>query len=143
MNFQKITRASVPRVRALHARDRRDVRAVSRVAGSNVVSLVVSLARVTGETLGNFVGKKVLVVGEVKPMDENTATVTMADSKVITVKLASGGSFNSKYVEFEATVDGPTEVTESNRVEFGDDFDQFSYGELCKLINGKAKEMFF
>ena len=76
-------------------------------------------------------------------MDENTATVTMADSKVITVKLASGGSFNSKYVEFEATVDGPTEVTESNRVEFGDDFDQFSYGELCKLINGKAKEMFF
>ena len=109
--------------------------------------------RVTGETLGNFVGKKVLVVGEVKPMDENTATVTMADSKVITVKLASGGSFNSKYVEFEATVDGPTEVTESNRVdsevtesnrvEFGDDFDQFSYGELCKLINGKAKEMFF
>ena len=99
--------------------------------------------RVTGETLGNFVGKKVLVVGEVKPMDENTATVTMTDSKVITVKLASGGTFNSKYVEFEATVDGPTEVTESNRVEFGDDFDQYSYGELCKLINGKAKEMFF
>jgi len=99
--------------------------------------------RVTGETLGNFVGKKVLVVGEVRPVDENTATVTMADSKVITVKLASGGTFNSKFVEFEATVDGPTEVTESNRVEFGDDFDQYSYGELCKLINGKAREMFF
>jgi replication factor A3 len=28
-------------------------------------------------------------------------------------------------------------------VEFGDDFDQYSYGELCKLINGKSKELFY
>ena len=30
-----------------------------------------------------------------------------------------------------------------SRVEFGDDFDQYSYGELCKLINGKSKELFY
>ena len=99
--------------------------------------------RDSGEALVNFIGKTVLVVGEVTPRDANSATVKTADDKMITVNLAGAGAFGSKYVEFEATVDGADCVTECSRVEFGDDFDQYSYGELCKLINGKSKELFY
>ena len=99
--------------------------------------------RVNGEALVNFIGKTVLVVGEVTPRDANSATVKTADDKMITVNLAGAGAFGSKYVDFVATVDGAECVTECSRVEFGDDFDQYSYGELCKLINGKSKELFY
>jgi len=99
--------------------------------------------RVNGELLGQFLGKKVLVVGEVTPIDGGRATIKTVDDKMITITLADGASFGSKFVEFEATVDGPTAVTECSRVEFGDDFDVFSYGELVKLMNGKSKDLFF
>ena len=90
-----------------------------------------------------FQGKKVLVVGEVAPVDAQRATLKTTDDKTITVTLAEGGEFKSKYIEFEATVDGPMSVTECSRVEFGDDFDTFSYGELVKLINTKSRDLFY
>lgn len=100
--------------------------------------------RVTGQALEKFIGKKVLVVGEISPVDATKATIKTADERVITVNLAGDGSFKTKFVEFEATVDSADAVTESSRVEFGDDFDQYSYGELCKLIHADTtKEMFY
>jgi|Transcript_4339 replication factor A3 len=99
--------------------------------------------RVNGELLGNFIGKKVLLVGEVTPVDGVKATLKTGDDKMITVNLSGDGSFASKFVEFEGSVDSADTITESSRAEFGNDFDMYTYNELTKQISGKSRDLFY
>jgi len=99
--------------------------------------------RVNGETLRMFVGKKVLLVGEVSSANGSTATLRTADDTLITVNLSGDAKFSCKFVEFEGSVDSADTITESSRAEFGDHFDMFTYNELTKQIAGKARPLFY
>ena len=99
--------------------------------------------RVNGELMGRFVGKKVLLVGKNEGSDGSTMTVRTPDEKTVTVQLAPGSPAPATaFVEFEGIVDGAAAMTETSHVDFGDNFDMYTYNELTKEANGRNQALF-
>ena len=99
--------------------------------------------RVNGELMGRFIGKKVLLVGKNEGTDGSTMTVRTPDEKTVTVQLAAGSPAPATaYVEFERIVDGAGAMTETSHVDFGDNFDMYTYNELTKEANGRSQALF-
>jgi len=99
--------------------------------------------RVNGELMGRFIGKKVLLVGKDEGTDGSTMTVRTPDEKTVTVQLAAGSPAPATaYVEFEGIVDSAGAMTETSHVDFGDNFDMYTYNELTKEANGRSQALF-
>ena len=95
--------------------------------------------RVNGELMARFVGKKVLLVGRAEASDGSTMTVKTSDDKMVTVALAPGAAAPAtQFVEFEGMVEGVDKLTEVAHVDFGNEFDMYTYNELAKEANGKS-----
>ena len=86
--------------------------------------------------MARFVGKKVLLVGRAEASDGSTMTVKTSDDKMVTVALAT------QFVEFEGMVEGVDKLTEVAHVDFGNEFDMYTYNELAKEANGKSAALF-
>jgi len=99
--------------------------------------------RVNGELMSRFIGKKVLLVGRTESIDGASATVRTPDDKTVTVHLAPGSPAPATaFVEFEGIVDAADQLKETTHVDFGDDFDMYTYNELTKESNGRSADLF-
>ena len=99
--------------------------------------------RVNGELMARFVGKKVLLVGKAESTDGATMTLRTSDDKTVTVSLAPGAATPATtFVEFEGMVDAADRLTESAHVDFGNEFDMYTYNELAKESNGRSAALF-
>ena len=99
--------------------------------------------RVNGELMARFVGKKVLLVGKTETSDGSTMTVKTSDDKMVTVSLLAGAAAPAtSFVEFEGMVDAADMLTETNHVDFGNEFDMYTYNELAKEANGRSAALF-
>jgi len=99
--------------------------------------------RVNGELMARFVGKKVLLVGKTESTDGATMTLRTSDDKTVTVALAPGAAAPATtFVEFEGMVDAADRLTESAHVDFGNEFDMYTYNELAKESNGRSAALF-
>jgi replication factor A3 len=99
--------------------------------------------RVNGELMARFVGKKVLLVGKTESTDGSTITLRTPDDKTVTVRLAPGTAAPAAtFVEFEGMVDAADQLTESSHVDFGNEFDMYTYNELTKESNGRSAALF-
>lgn len=78
-----------------------------------------------------------LLVGKNEGSDGSTVTLRTPDDKTVRVQLAGGPAPATAYVEFEGMVDGPEAVTEISHVDFGNEFDMFTYNELTKVKPGR------
>ena len=45
-------------------------------------------------------------------------------------------------MEFEGIVDAAAAMTETSHVDFGDNFDMYTYNELTKEANGRSQALF-
>ena len=99
--------------------------------------------RVNGELMSRFSGKKVLLVGKVEGSDGSSLNLRTPDDKMVRVQLAPGSpSPATAYVEFEGMVEGPDALTETSHVDFGNEFDMYTYNELTKEANGRSQSLF-
>jgi replication factor A3 len=100
--------------------------------------------RVNGELMTRYVGKKVLLVGKNEGSDGSSVTLKTADDKTVRVQLAPGSpAITTAFVEFEGMVESADVLTEVSHVEFGNEFDLYTYNELTKESNGKSNVLFF
>ena len=99
--------------------------------------------RVNGELMARFIGKKVLLVGKTESTDGATMTVRTPDDKTVVVQLAPGAPApTTTFVEFEGMVDAEDRLTETSHVDFGNEFDMYTYNELAKESNGRSSALF-
>ena len=100
--------------------------------------------RVNGELMTRFVGKKVLLVGKNEGSDGSSVNLRTPDDKMVRVQLAPGSpAITTAFVEFEGMVDSADTMTETSHVDFGDEFDLYTYNELTKEANGRSNNLFF
>lgn len=100
--------------------------------------------RVNGELMARFVGKKVLLVGKNEGSDGSHVTLSTPDDKMVRVRLAPGSpAINTAFVEFEGMVESPDILAETLHVDFGNEFDLYTYNELTKEANGRSNNLFF
>ena len=98
---------------------------------------------VNGELMSRFAGKKVLLVGKTEGSDGSTVTLRTSDDKVVTVTLAADSpAITTAFVEFEGICNGEGSITEVSHVDFGDEFDMYTYNELAKESNGRSAALF-
>ncbi|KAK9805366.1 hypothetical protein WJX73_007296 [Symbiochloris irregularis] len=99
--------------------------------------------RVNFSQLRKFMGKKVLLVGEIQVMQNNTVRMKAADGGMVTVELTKGPHFDGgEFWEFEGVVQSPTSVKEESRTSYGDRFDLATYNEVCRLSCDKYTQVF-
>jgi hypothetical protein len=100
--------------------------------------------RVNFEQMSGYVGRRVRLVGKVESIAGNVARVTAADGGAVEVRLR-GACPADAYIEVDGVVESPGMLNgeEGGAVGFGASFDMANYNELCKLINGPHKALFF
>mmetsp|Transcript_38446 Transcript_38446/g.46379 ORF Transcript_38446/g.46379 Transcript_38446/m.46379 type:complete len:108 (+) Transcript_38446:89-412(+) len=101
------------------------------------------LPRVNGELLGRFIGQKVLLVCKQEGVEGNTMRVKAPDGAPVSVELHETSGYDTEYLEFEGLVQSPTLVQATAHTNFGNDLDMDSYNQLCQLINGEQKTLFY
>jgi hypothetical protein len=80
--------------------------------------------RVNGETIRNYIGKAVRVLGEIDFVDSNTSTVTLrtSDNQRIRAVLSNlPPNFTCKYLEVIGKVNNDLSVSEYSTLLWGDD----------------------
>ncbi|PRW56128.1 replication A 14 kDa subunit B [Chlorella sorokiniana] len=90
--------------------------------------------RVTFQQLGQFVGKRVTLVGRIEGVDGNTLQLRTPDNGVVAVQLQSIAPQTS-LLEVQGLVNSPTSLTEDSLTQLSDNFDLANYSELCKLAH--------
>lgn len=101
------------------------------------------LPRVNFEFLQRFVGRKVLLLGQVENIDGRDVRISTSDGGTVTVLCNSLAPFDTKFVEIEGTVADPRTVQEESHVNItNDNFDLGLYNELVKLENGEHMNLF-
>ncbi|KAI3436844.1 hypothetical protein D9Q98_006254 [Chlorella vulgaris] len=98
--------------------------------------------RVNFQSLGQFVGKRVTIVGSVVGVDGNTLQLKTSDDQVVNIQM-QGAVPQCKVLEVQGMVASPNTVTEESCCPFGDNFDMANYNELCKLVNNPAYRTMF
>jgi replication factor A3 len=99
--------------------------------------------RINGELMARFVGKKVLLVGKAEGSNGGVVTLRTPDDRTVRVQLAPGSPpLGSAFVEFEGMVESPDALTETTHVDFGNEFDMYTYNELTKEANGRSAALF-
>lgn len=98
--------------------------------------------RVAFEQLGKFIGKRVRLLGEVVSVAGGVAQVKAADEGMVSVKV-QGAAPTSRFAEFEGVVRAPDSLEEESHVPINGAVDMANYNELCKLIHGQYRTLFF
>ncbi|PSC72767.1 replication A 14 kDa subunit B [Micractinium conductrix] len=88
--------------------------------------------RVNAELMGQYVGKRVKLVGRVEGAEGSTLRLRAPDETVVTVNMANPVP-QSQYVEVEGVVNSAANMTEETCTPFGDNFDLSNYNQMCKL----------
>lgn len=87
------------------------------VDGSGVSAAAVH-PRVNGALLAKYVGKSVLLVGQVLKVDGDTAMLRASDGMEVSVTMQPGSSYNTQYVEVLGVVVNSSQVNELQAREF-------------------------
>ncbi|KAL4426964.1 hypothetical protein ABPG77_009525 [Micractinium sp. CCAP 211/92] len=90
--------------------------------------------RVNAQLMGEFVGKKVRLVGRVDGVEGSSMRLRTSDDGTVTVNL-QGVAPQCQIVEVEGVVNSPNTITEESTCSLTDNFDMSNYNELCKLAN--------
>mmetsp|Transcript_36417 Transcript_36417/g.65155 ORF Transcript_36417/g.65155 Transcript_36417/m.65155 type:complete len:108 (-) Transcript_36417:252-575(-) len=98
--------------------------------------------RVNGGMLRQFVGRRVLLVGEVLSLEDNFVRVMAADSQTVNVKVADKSPFHTKFTEVLGVVESDNSVVMEKHFPWGDSFDMNNYNELVKLSNAENRSLF-
>lgn len=77
--------------------------------------------RVNFEMLSEYIGKTVRLVGKVESVEGTDLKLRAADEGIVTVHLSDAAP-SQAFVEFDAKVDSPTEVSAISCTSFGDSF---------------------
>lgn len=85
--------------------------------------------QVNGETMQNFIGKRVSLSCHLESMNGERVNVKTSDGLDVTVRTTSGKEYGSSYVQVLGTVESPNSIVEDFHTNLGD-----SYGGSCFLM---------
>lgn len=101
--------------------------------------------RINAAVLDQFVNHNVCVVGRVVSHSEGASesVIETSDGKEITIKMAPGSTWTSKYVEVIGHLHEDRTVQEFKTTDFGDSFDLATYEKAVQLMTGKYSYLFY
>lgn len=77
---------------------------------------------VNGETMQNFIGKRVCLACQLESMNGERVNVKTSDGLDVTVRTTSGKEYGSSFVKVLGTVESPNSIVEEFHSNLGDSY---------------------
>ncbi|RLN49023.1 hypothetical protein BBJ29_004334 [Phytophthora kernoviae] len=99
-------------------------------------------ARVNKQTMTNFMGRTVALVGAVESHTPTAVVLRTSDGQLVNVTPQPGSDYGSKVVEVIGRVVDSETIQEFKTTLFGDNFDLETYDQFVQLAQGKFRHLF-